>query len=145
MEQKSFAETIKERVSAVEVVVDSIVQGGRAEDLRDLRVLLVNTMSLLTRDPGVEAAVDDLYAAALAIVRDAAAGVHPVSRNIRFLRSAVTRFSTRVPSVSSLMEAEDAMRFKGLEAAYAVQLERTEASQEEAEATEAEDDARSAA
>ncbi len=139
MENKSFTETISERVSAVEQVVDSIVQGGRAEDLRDLRILLVNTMSLLTRDPGVEAAVDDLYAAALAIVRDAAAGAHPVSRNVRFLRSALARFATRVPSVSSLMEAEDAMRFKGLEAAYAVQLERTSSSEEESEKAEAEE------
>ncbi len=133
MTDKSFAETIRERVAAVEVVAEAIAEHGRETDLRDLRVLLINTMSLLSRDPGVEAAVDDLYAAAREIVNDAAAGVHPVIRNVRCLRGALVRFSERVPVVSGLSEPEEAPRFRGLEAAYAVQLERqeTEAAEED--------------
>ncbi|HZH12082.1 MAG TPA: hypothetical protein VEZ24_17155 [Microvirga sp.] len=125
MTDESFEKTIRERIAAVELVIDSIAGQGRETDLHDLRVLLINTMSLMKRDPGVEAAIDDLYAAAKAIVRDAAFGVHPVPRNVRFLRSALTRFSERVPVVAGLSEPDDSLRFRGLEAAYAVQLERT--------------------
>jgi len=125
MTDKSFAETIHERVAAIEVVAEAIAGQGQETDLRDLRVLLVNTMSMLSRDPGVEAAVDDLYAAARAIVMDAAAGTHPVTKNVRLLRSALSRFSERVPVVLGLSEDNDALRLRGLEAAYAVQLERS--------------------
>ncbi|WP_243375327.1 hypothetical protein [Microvirga solisilvae] len=140
MTDESFEKTIRERIAAVELVTESIAEQGRDSDLHDLRVLLINTMSLMKRDPGVEASVDDLYAAAKAIVRDATLGMHPVSRNIRFVRSALARFSERVPVVAGLSEPDDSLRFRGLEAAYAVQLERTAA-------TEAEDnqDVRSAA
>ncbi|MXQ14112.1 hypothetical protein [Microvirga makkahensis] len=133
MIDRSFAETIRERISAVELLTEAIVEHGAEADLRDLRVLLINTMSLLTRDPGVEAAVDDLYSAAREMVNDAAAGVHPVTRNVRCLRSALVRFSQRVPVVMGLTEPEETLRFRGLEAAYAVQLERntTEAADEE--------------
>lgn len=125
MTDESFEKTIRERIAAIELVTESIVGQGRDADLHDLRVLLINTMSLMKRDPGVEAAIDDLYAAAKAIVRDAALGVHPVPRNVRCLRSAHARFSERVPVVAGLSEPDDSLRFRGLEAAYAVQLERT--------------------
>jgi hypothetical protein len=140
MTEKSFAETIRERTAAVEVVAETIEEEGREQDLRDLRILLINTMSLLKRDPGVEAAVDDLYGAARVIVKDVAAGVHPVPRNIRLLRSALARFSERVPMVAGLSEPDDSLRFRGLEAAYAVQLERTSVPSDEEKS-----DARSAA
>jgi hypothetical protein len=140
MTDKSFAETIRERIAAVELVAEAIAGQGKETDLHDLRVLLINTMSLLNRDPGVEAAVDDLYAAARAIVKDAAAGVHPVTKNVRLLRSARARFSERVPVASGLSEPDDSLRFRGLEAAYAVQLERNSAAAADDEA-----DVRSAA
>jgi hypothetical protein len=105
--------------------VDTIAEQGRESDLRDLRVLLINTMSLLKRDPGVEAAIDDLYAAARAVMKDAAVGIHPVPRNVRILRSALVRFSERLSAISGLSEPDDSLRLRGLEAAYAVQLERT--------------------
>lgn len=125
MARKNFAETIGERIAATELVVDAICQQGGEVHLHDLRVLLINTMSLLARDPGVEAAVDDLYAAASAIVRDASVGSHPVPRNIRFLRSALVRFTERVPALLGEEGTNDSMRLRGLDAAYAVQLERS--------------------
>lgn len=140
MADMTFSETIRERIAAVGVVTETIAGKGGETDLRDLRVLLINTMSLLQRDPGVEAAVDDLYAAARAIVKDAAVGFHPVQRNVRFLLSALKRFSDRVPVVAGLSEPDDSMRLRGLEAAYAVQLERTTE-----EAAEGESEVRSAA
>ena len=124
MTHKNLTETIAERIAATELVVDAIAQQGREADLRDLRVLLISTMSLLTRDPGVEAAVDDLYAAAAALVRDVAVGAHPVPRNLRFLRSALLRFTERVPMLLGEEKENDTMRLRGLDAAYAVQLER---------------------
>ena len=124
MTQKNLAETIGERIAAIELVVDVVAQHGRDADLRDLRVLLINTMSLLSRDPGVEAAVDDLYAAASALARDVASGTHPVPRNLRFLRSALLRFTERVPVLLGEEKVDDPMRLRGLDAAYAVQLER---------------------
>ncbi len=127
MTDTSFAETIRERIAGIELVVDAIAGHGKETDLRDLRVLLINTMSLMKRDPGVEAAVDDLYAAARAVMKDAAVGVHPVPRNVRCMRSALTRFTERVPVVAGLSEPDDSLRFRGLEAAYAVQLERSSA------------------
>jgi hypothetical protein len=131
MMDESLEKTIRERIAAVEMVTGTIAVQGRDTDLHDLRVLLINTMSFMKRDPGVEAAVDDLYSAAKAIVRDAALGVHPVSRNVRFLRSALARFIERVPVVVGLSEPDDSLRFRGLEAAYAVQLERTETAEAE--------------
>jgi len=142
MTDESFEKTIRERIAAVELVTDSIAMQGRDSDLHDLRVLLINTMSLVKRDPGVEASVDDLYAAAKAIVRDAALGVHPVTRNVRCLQSAFKRLAERLPVVAGLSEPDAAPRFRGLEAAYAVQLER--AAEAEAAPT-GEQDVRSAA
>jgi hypothetical protein len=125
MAHKNLTETIGERIAATELVVDAIAQHGLEADLRDLRVLLIGTMSLLNRDPGVEAAVDDLYAAASALIRDEAAGTHPVPRNLRFLRSALARFTERVPTLLGGEKTDDPMRLRGLDAAYAVQLERS--------------------
>lgn len=141
MTDESFEKMIRERIAAVELVTESIAAQGRDTDLHDLRVLLINTMSLIKRDPGVEASVDDLYAAAKAIVRDAALGYHPVIRNVRCLQSAFRRLADRLPIVAGLSEPDDAPRFRGLEAAYAVQLERAEAKAATAE----EEDVRSAA
>lgn len=124
MGDSSITQTINERIEAVKKVVNLIAQAGRKGDLHDLRVLLINTMSLLKRDPGIEAAVDDLYAAADALVRDASCGTPPNARSLRLLVSASDRFSDRlVAAVDRLVPAPE-LRLKGLEAAYAVQLER---------------------
>ena len=101
-----------------------IAQAGRGDDLHDLRVLLINTMSLLKRDPGIEAAVDDLYASAAVLVQDASTGIPPSARSLRLLLSASDRFSARLSTAAERIGPEPEMRLKGLEAAYAVQLER---------------------
>jgi len=124
MTDKAITQTINERVEAVKKVVNLIAQAGRGDDLHDLRVLLINTMSLLKRDPGIEAAVDDLYASAAVLVRDASAGTPPAARSLRLLLSASDRFCTRLMAALDRIGPEPEMRLKGLEAAYAVQLER---------------------
>ena len=124
MTDSALAQTINQRIEAVKKVVNLLAQAGRADDLHDLRVLLINTMSLLKRDPGTEAAVDDLYAAAAVLVTDAVSGVSPSARSLRLLLSASDRFCHRLAAAMGRIEPEPELRFKGLEAAYAVQLER---------------------
>ena len=124
MTDSALAQTINQRIEAVKKVVNLLAQAGRADDLHDLRVLLINTMSLLKRDPGTEAAVDDLYAAAAVLVTDASSGISPSARSLRLLLSASDRFCHRLTAAMERIEPEPELRFKGLEAAYAVQLER---------------------
>src|SRR5690348_13466129 len=96
MTDSTIAQTIKERIEAVKKVVNLIAQSGRGDDLNDLRVLLINTMSLLKRDPGIEAAVDDLFAAAAVLVKDASSGAPASVRSLRLLLSASERFCIRL-------------------------------------------------
>jgi hypothetical protein len=124
MTDNTIAQTISERIGAVRVVVNLIAQTGRGDHLNDLRVLLINTMSLLKRDPGIEAAVDDLYAAAAVLVKDASAGIQPSARSLRLLLSSSDRFCGRLMTAADRNGPEPEVRLKGLEAAYAVQLER---------------------
>ncbi len=125
MTDKTFAETIGERIAAIELVTSLIAQEGRGSSLRDLRVLLINIMSLLKRDPGIEAAADDLYAAAAVVVSDISAGAQPGARRLRFLRDARERFCSRLPGVANRRGPQEEPRLQGLEAVYAVQLVRS--------------------
>ncbi|MEE1613959.1 hypothetical protein [Microvirga sp. CF3016] len=124
MADSTVTQTISERIEAVKKVVNLIAQAGRGDDLHDLRVLLINTMSLLKRDPGIEAAVDDLYASADSLVKDASSGTPPNARSLRLLLSASDRFCNRLIAAVDRIAPEPELRLKGLEAAYAVQLER---------------------
>ncbi|MFC4172596.1 hypothetical protein ACFOYU_11080, partial [Microvirga sp. GCM10011540] len=103
MAQKSFAETIDERLAAIERIVASLVEDGGQEDLRDLRVLLIDVIGLLKRDPGVEASVDDLYAAARSVVVDRGVGFQPLARKQRLLRDARQRFHDRLLCAASVV------------------------------------------
>jgi hypothetical protein len=124
MTSKTFEETIRERIEAVELVVALIAQEGREASLHDLRVLLINVMGLLKRNPGIESAADDLYAAASAVVIDSPLGSQPMARKLRLLRAAKQRFCSRLPGAAERNGPGEEMRFHGLAAAYAVQLER---------------------
>jgi hypothetical protein len=124
MADSSVTQTIKDRIEAVKKAVNLIAQAGRGDDLHDLRVVLINTMSLLKRDPGIEAAVDDLYASAAAMVGDASSGTPPTARALRLLLAASDRFCNRLTAAVDRIAPEPELRLKGLEAAYAVQLER---------------------
>jgi len=127
MTLKTFEETIDERSAAIELVVTLIAREGREADLHDLRVLLINIMGLVRRDPGIESAADDLYAAAAALVKDSSLGHQPIARKLRLLKDARERFCARLPGAAERSGPKDDLRFQGLEAAYAVQLERSAA------------------
>ena len=122
MAEKSFAETIDERLAAIERIVALLTEDGGQADLRDLRVLLIDVIGLLKRDPGVEAAVDDLYAAARCLVVDRGVGSQPQARKLRLLRDARQRFHDRLIAASEKLGPEEYRELQGAAAVYAAHM-----------------------
>jgi hypothetical protein len=100
MTQASFAERLEETAELLNCALDAIEQGGEQVDLDDLVGLLgyqlLACMRLVERDPGLEAAASDLFAAATALVRENRNGFRPSPRIQRLLREARTRFKSRL-------------------------------------------------
>ena len=122
MTHKTFAETIEDRLELIELVVAAIAQGSRGDDLRDLRILLIDLMGLLKRDPGIEAAADDLYAAATALVTDSTAKSQPLARKLRLLKDARQRFSSRLTGAAERIGPQERKGLQGLAALYAAHI-----------------------
>jgi hypothetical protein len=122
MTHTSFAETTNERLTAIELVVVRIARGGDQSDLRDLRVLLIDVMGLLKRNPGVEAAADDLYAAAAAVAMDTHMDWQPATRKRRLLTDASLRFCGRARRAAEDGEPEHRLILRGVAALYAAQV-----------------------
>ncbi len=84
----------------IERALASIEQGGGQPKLRSLQKLLqellINCMRLLERNPGIEAAASDLYAAASALVTDSTQNAQPLARKLRLFREARLRFRQRL-------------------------------------------------
>jgi hypothetical protein len=125
MAEKSFAETIDERLAAIERIVALLAEDGGQADLRDLRVLLIDVIGLLKRDPGVEAAVDDLYAAARSLVVDRAVGSQPLARKLRLLRDARQRFHDRLIVAADKIGPDEYRELQGAAAVYAAHMTST--------------------
>ena len=85
---QTFAAAIQETLEYVERALARLEQGdGAAAEVHNIRAYLVNTLELTKRDPGIEAAADDLYATATAFV--AGQGIQsnvPSARERRVLR-----------------------------------------------------------
>jgi len=100
MTQASFAERLDETADLLSCALDAIEQGGEQVDLDDLVGLisyqLLACMRLVERDPGLEAAAIDLFAAATALVRESRHGSTASPRIQRLLREARTRFTSRL-------------------------------------------------
>lgn len=96
MAEQALSEKIEKRREAIQSVVIRIEQGSNEIDLHDLRTLLVDVAGAVKRDPGIEAAADDLYAAAAAIVIDKNAGSQPIARKRRLLHDAKLRLQHRL-------------------------------------------------
>ncbi|GEO19466.1 hypothetical protein [Microvirga aerophila] len=122
MRHNSFTETINERLTAIELVVVRIARAGDQSDLPDLRVLLIDVMGLLKRNPGVEAAADDLYAAAAAVAMDTHEDWQPATRKRRLLTDASLRFCGRTRRAAEEGEPEDRLILRGIAAMYAAQV-----------------------
>ena len=65
----TLAQTLAETLEFVEGAITRI-EGGESREVEahNIRAYLVNTLELVDRDPGIEAAADDLYAVAAAFV-----------------------------------------------------------------------------
>jgi hypothetical protein len=100
MTEKTFDEAIHEKLNLIAPTLKAIQGGGEQAYLGDLQTLLrKNLASLLAsfeRDPGLDAATADLYAAAAAIVQDATAATQPYARKRRLLQEAQARFEERI-------------------------------------------------
>jgi hypothetical protein len=99
MTEKTLNEAIEEKLKLIAPTLKAIQYGGDHSYLGDLQTLLrKNLASLLVlfeRDPGLDAATADLYAAASAIVRDIAE-TSPYARKCRLLKEAQARFEERI-------------------------------------------------
>ncbi|WP_150117779.1 hypothetical protein [Microvirga vignae] len=91
----------------VEQILSGIENGGGAIHLRDLASLLVEMIGAFERDPGLEAATDDLYAAAERLVRDRHVGVQPLVRKLRLLSDAHARFRHRMEGMADRVEQRE--------------------------------------
>jgi len=100
MTEKTFNEAIQEKLNLVAPTLKAIQAGGDQAYLGDLQTLLrknlAGLLALFERDPGLDAATADLYAAASAIVKDVKAASQPYARKRRLLNEAQARFEERV-------------------------------------------------
>jgi hypothetical protein len=100
MADKRFTETIEEKLALITPTLNAIEFGGDQAYLRELQTLLRQHLTSLVvmfeRDPGLDAATTDLYAAAAAVVNDTTIASQPLARKRRLLKEAQTRFQERI-------------------------------------------------
>src|SRR4051794_29119894 len=96
MNQVPFGEAMHALLRSIETSIDAIEQGGDSAHLQDLRATLLNLFGVIHRDPGIEAAGEDLYSAATAVLSDSTDRSQPAARKLRLLREARARFRDRL-------------------------------------------------
>jgi hypothetical protein len=86
-------DALEETLGFIQRALDRIVAGEGVEaELHNVRAYLVNILELVERDPGIEAASDDLYA----VAKELARGVDQGTRMSGLLREAFLRFGDRL-------------------------------------------------
>ena len=100
MAERSFTDTIEGKLALITPTLNAMEFGGDQPYLRELRTLLrqhlASLVVLFERDPGLDAATADLYAAAAAIVQDTTLASQPLARKRRLLMEAQKRFHERI-------------------------------------------------
>ena len=100
MADKRFTDKIEEKLALITPTLSAIEFGGDQPYLCELQSLLrqhlASLVVLYERDPGLDAATADLYAAAAAIVQDITLASQPLARKRRLLKEAQTRFQERI-------------------------------------------------
>ncbi|EIM30407.1 hypothetical protein [Microvirga lotononidis] len=100
MAELRLTDTIEEKLALISPTVKAIEFGGELPYLRELQTLLrqhlASLVVLFERDPGLDAATTDLYAAAAAVVNDTARASQPFARKRRLLKEAQVRFQERI-------------------------------------------------
>jgi hypothetical protein len=97
---KILTDAVDENLAVIAPVLGRIEQDGQTGDLRDLAGHLVRALRLFDRNPGIEAAADDLYAAAAALVGENTRFAQPSARGRRLLKDAHMRFRGRLEAAA---------------------------------------------
>jgi hypothetical protein len=100
MEYRNLADVVSEKLGAIAAIISSVERSTDVADLRHLTNHLIGALSLFRRNPGIEAAADDLYGAAAAIVVERRGKVQPTSRKLRLLNEAHLRFRGRLEAAA---------------------------------------------
>ncbi|WP_457094707.1 hypothetical protein [Microvirga sp. P5_D2] len=100
MADKRLTDIIEEKLALLSPTLNAIEFGGDQPYLCELQTLLRQHMAslvvLFERDPGLDAATADLYAAAAAVVNDTTRASQPLARKRRLLKEAQARFQERI-------------------------------------------------
>jgi hypothetical protein len=92
---RSLHDALEETLGLIQRALDGIRAGEGAEaELHNVRAYLLNILELVERDPGIEAASDDLYA----VAKELAGGPDLGPRLSRLLHEAFLRFADRLAS-----------------------------------------------
>jgi hypothetical protein len=97
---KILADAVDEKLALIAPVLRKIEEGGQRADLRDLGSHVVRALRLFERNPGIEAAADDLYAAAAALIGENMKLSQPSARGRRLLNEAHVRFCSRLEAAA---------------------------------------------
>ncbi len=108
MAQETFSQAVQAGVDLISEAVARIEQNyGEPDELSNMRAHLVELLRLTERNPGIDAAADDLDAAATGLVQTTAAdGAPTIARRQRLLREAFQRFQQRVASAKPSGKAQ---------------------------------------
>jgi hypothetical protein len=91
--RRSLHDALEETLGFIQRALDRIVAGEGVEaELHNVRAYLLNILELVERDPGIEAASDDLYA----VAKKLAGGMDQGTRMSRLLHEAFLRFGDRL-------------------------------------------------
>jgi hypothetical protein len=100
MTPQIFANPVDDVLESIEPTLARIEFEAADADLRELREslrqALIALMRNLERDPGIETATADLYAAAAALADDGLTRSPPPARKLRLFRDARARFRERL-------------------------------------------------
>ncbi len=97
MARSAFSEALQTLVDLIGQAVARIEQNyGEPDELHTMRAHLVELLRLMERSPGIDAAANDLDAAAGLVRTTAADGSTALARRQRLLREALQRFQQRL-------------------------------------------------
>lgn len=108
MAHPSFSGAVQAATDLIGQAITRIEQNhGEPDELRDMRARLVELLRLIERSPGIDAAADDLNAAATGLVHTTAGdGPAALARRQRLLREAFLRFQQRLATAEPSEKAK---------------------------------------
>jgi len=109
MANPKLSRILDEKIAQIEQIVAAIASDGENSSLRELRHVLLGLSCVLPRDPGIEMASDDVYAAAAMVVSDSVSGTRPYTRKQRLLSSSGSRLIERLLRLRSEALESDAV------------------------------------